>query len=176
MAYLDHINSSGSLSASRHTAAWKLSHPCRRCQSTKSPHATVQLTSIDVLRSRHRNIAQILDLRRLCRKLRAVTQIASAVHSDLERVILPTEDVVTVLPKSSPFKPLASSLRCHYRIAYVSPVESTNGWLPSSGQSSLLLNPVVFHITYVHVNISNTFPDTWEYVPHTSTGGSSRGD
>jgi len=56
-------------------------------------------TSIEILLDRGGDLAQVLDRWRHAREQRAVPQVAAAVHGPLERVALPTKDIVAVLPE-----------------------------------------------------------------------------
>ncbi len=60
----------------------------------------LELTSVSIFMNSHGNIALVLDAGRLRRKLRAVAEIAAAIHGSLECVSLPAEDVVAVLAKA----------------------------------------------------------------------------
>lgn len=59
-------------------------------------------TAIDVLPRSDRNATLIFGLWRLVRKLRAIPEVAATVHGLLKRVVLPAEDIITMLTKPSP--------------------------------------------------------------------------
>jgi hypothetical protein len=80
---------------------WELIKPYQRVSRRRTIEgvncAIQELTSIEILLHRDRDLAQVLDLRSDGREQRAVAQITRVVHGSLKRVSLPSKDIVSVL-------------------------------------------------------------------------------
>ena len=94
-----------------------------------------RLTSIGILFDSNRNLALVLDLRRLGCEQRAVTKITAPIHGPLQCVVLPTKDIVAVLAVAGPCN--LSDMIYHSRVVYLTCLQ----WRASTAGYRLRASP-----------------------------------
>jgi hypothetical protein len=90
----------------------------------------------------------------LCLESSTCIAVAALIHSFLQRAFFPPEDIVAVLAVAGSSHSSALHRNVWTNQAYLSPMEYTKGWEPSSGQMLLSLKSVVSHMTsYINCGI-----------------------